>query len=138
MVAYARAHVYRNASLEIETVEYANQHMTARLIPETTRQTLTTASPTGTIVDTSTPVWTFQLVGIEDAGTGAMWKAITDAAAAGTNLDVVLQPRVGTGQDVATFTLVPEALPFGGQVGEFRTFDHTFGVQGQPVFTQSA
>jgi hypothetical protein len=137
MVAYARAHVIKNLSLKVEDMEYANQVTKATLTPDQTTQTLRVGVPDGTITDTDSAVWTFSLAGVQDFGSGSLGAALRTAAAAGTDLDVVYIPKNGTSQDQATFVLRPTQIPFGGEVGSFRTFDVDMPVVGQPTFAQS-
>jgi hypothetical protein len=129
--------VIRNAVVEIDTVEYANQVTVVRLTPETAIQQMPTMSPTGTVSDVGTPIWTCEMEGIEDNGTGSLGAALRTAANNGDTVELVFQPQAGTGQDVATATLVAMQIPFGGETGEFRTFSMTFPVEGSPVFSQS-
>lgn len=137
MVAYARAHVIKYASLEIDEVEYNNQVTKARLVPDTPTQTLRVMEPASSITDTDTAVWSFELAGIQDFGAGSLGAALRTAAAAGTDVDVVFQPKNGVGNDVATFTIRPINIPFGGDVGTFRTFDTNIPVIGAPAWSQS-
>jgi hypothetical protein len=138
MVAYARAHVVKNIVFTVEAVDYANQVTKVRLVPDQSVQTMRTAVPDGTITDTDSPVWTLELAGVQDFGTGSLGAALRTAANAGTDLDVEYQPKAGTGQDKAVFVIRPTQIPFGGDVGNFRTFDVTIPVIGQPTFSQSA
>jgi hypothetical protein len=136
MPAYARAHVIRDAVITIDTVTYNNQVTKIRLVPETPVQTLRTLVPDGVVQDVDTAVWTLELSGIQDMGAGGLAKALNDAA--GTSVDVIVQPKAGSAQDVATFSMVAMAVEFGGEQGAFRLFEGEFPVNGQPVFTQSA
>jgi tail tube protein len=138
MVAYARAHVLNNAVFTIDEDDYANQVTKVRLVPDTPTQTLRTLVPDGQITDTDSATWTVELSGVQDNGATSLGAALRAAANSGTSVEAVLQPKAGTGQDVATFTFRPAQIEFGGEQGNFRTFDATFGVEGQPVFTQSA
>lgn len=137
MPAYPRAHVMRNASVKIATEEFSQtgQVTKARLVPDTPVQTQRTLVPDGVVQDIDSTVWTFEMAGIQDYGTDGLAKALADAA--GTQVTVIVQPKVGTGQDVATFTIVAMPVEFGGEQGAFRLFDATFPVVGQPVFSQS-
>lgn len=138
MVAYARAHVIKYAVFEVDAVDYANQVTKVRLVPDTPTQTLRTMDPTGTITDADSAVWALELAGIQDFGAGSLGAALRTAAAAGTDLDVEFQPKTGTGQDTATFTIRPINIAFGGDAGAFRTFDTNIPVVGTPTFSQSA
>lgn len=138
MPAYARAHVMRNSSFEVDEVEYAGQVTKVILQPDTPVQTLRTLVPDGTIQDTDNPSWMLELAGVQDFGAGSLGAALRTAAAAGTELDVVFQPKLGTGQDVATFSIKPVQIPFGAEQGAFRVFDVEIPVVGQPAWSQSA
>lgn len=136
MAAYARAYVIRNAVVTIDDVVYTDQVNKARLVPDTPTQTLRTFG--GVIKDRDTTSWTLELAGVQDRGAGGLADALDDAAAAGTAIEVVIQGKAGTGQDVATCTIVPVPVEFGGENGAFKLFEQTFEVVDQPVFTQSA
>lgn len=136
MAGYARAHVVRNATITINAVEYKAQITKAQLIPDTPIQTLRTLVPDGVIQDVDSTVWTFEMSGVEARGAGSLGAALDTAA--GTVVEVVLQPKAGSAQDVATFSIVAMPISFGGEQGSFRTFEAEFPVTGQPVFTQSA
>lgn len=136
MPAYADAHVLRNATVTIDEVEYANQVTKARLVPDTPVQTLRTLVPDGAIQDVDSTVWVLELSGVQSHKNGGLAKALTDAA--GTEIEVVIQPKAGTGQDTATVTIVAMPVEFGGEQGAYRTFEAEFPVVGQPVFGTSA
>lgn len=138
MAAYARASVIKNLSLKVATVEHANEVTNAILTPDQNVQTLRTGVPDGTITDADNPVWNLTLEGVQDFGSGSLGAALRTAADAGTTLAVVYQPFPGTGQDVATFSIRPVQVPFGGQVGSFRTFNVTIPVVGAPTWSQSS
>lgn len=135
MPAYAGAHVMRNAVVTIEETTYTNQVTKARLVPDTPIQTLRTLVPDGVIQDVDSTVWTLELSGVQDHKTGGLAKVLTDAA--GTEIEVVIQPKAGTGQDTATVTIVAMPVEFGGEQGAYRTFEAEFPVVGQPVFGTS-
>ncbi|MFD6770883.1 hypothetical protein ACFWC6_32210 [Micromonospora chalcea] len=126
----------RNATITIDEVEYANQLTKARLVPDTPVQTLRTLVPDGVIQDVDSTVWTLELAGVSIWAAGGLAKALNDAA--GTNLDVVLQPKDGTGQQTATFTIVAKPLPFGGDQGQFVQFEESFQVVGGVTFGTSS
>lgn len=136
MPAYADAHVIKNASVTVDTVEYAGQATKARLVPDTPVQTLRTMVPDGTIQDVDSASWVFELSGVQSTKTGGLAKALNDAA--GTEIDVVIQPKNGTGEDTATFTAIAMAVEFGGTQGQFRTFEVTLPVVGEPTFGTAA
>lgn len=136
MAAPTGAHVMRNAKVTLDTVEYANQVTKARLIPETPIQTLRTLVPDGVVQDVDSTVWTLELSGVQDWKTGGLAKALNDAS--GTEVDLVIQPKVGTGESTATVTVIAMPVEFGGEQGNFRTFEASFPVVGAPVFGTAA
>ena len=138
MVAYARAHVIKNMLFEVDTVDYANQVTKVQLVPDQATQTLKVGVPSGTITDTDSATWTLALAGVQDFGTGSLGAAIRTAYASGTTLEIEYQPVAGVGQDKAVFEVKGIALPFGGEVGQFRTFDVVLPVMGEPTWSQSA
>jgi hypothetical protein len=137
MVAYARAHVMKYAIFTVDDIDMANQVTKVRLVPDQPTQSLRVLVPDGTITDTDSATWTLELSGIQDFGSGSLGAAIRTAADAGTSMDIVFQPRTGSGEDKAEFTIKPLHLPFGGDQGSFRVFDATFPVEGEPTFSQS-
>ncbi|MBQ1042367.1 hypothetical protein KBX03_07595 [Micromonospora sp. C72] len=134
MPAYAGAAVYRDASITIDGTEYANQLTKARLVPDTPIQTVRTLVPDGAVVDVDSTTWTLELSGFQSiAVTGSgLADALSDAAQ-GEHLDVVLTPKKGAGLRKKTFTIVAVPVEFGGEQGNFMTFDATFPVVGEPV-----
>lgn len=135
MPAAAGAHVYKNALVEIDEVEYANQLTTARLVPDQPVQTMRTLDPTGTVQDADSATWTFEISGLQINIAGGLAKALRDAN--GAELEVTLQPKVGTGQATATFTVVALMPEFGGEQGNWLTQELSLPVVGQPVFGTS-
>lgn len=136
-MGYSRAVVIRNpSSVTLDAVEMKAQISKARLVPDTPTQTMRTWG--GVDKDRDSTSWTLELSGHQDRGTGSLGKALDDAIAAGDNIEIEIQPRGGTGQDVATCTFVPVPIEFGGEAGEWKAFEQTFEVIDSPVFTQSA
>lgn len=135
-MAYARAMVFRNPTVTIDSVAYTNQVSKARLVPDTPIQTMRTFG--GVDQDRDQTSWTLELAGHQDRGTGGLADALDDAAAAGEPIEIVIQAKAGAGQDKATCTFVPVPVEFGGESGDWKLFDATFAVVDQPTFTQSA
>lgn len=136
MSAPTGAYVLRNASITVDTMEFANQVKKARLVPETPIQTYRTLVPDGVVQDVDSTVWTFELSGLQINETGGLAKALRDAA--GTEIDIVLQPKVGTGQTTATFTALAIMPPFGDEQGKYMEVDLTLPVVGGVTFGTSA
>ncbi|WP_328850259.1 hypothetical protein OG994_16635 [Micromonospora globbae] len=122
----------RNASVLIDEVEYANQVTRARLVPDTPIQTLRTLVPDGAITDVDSTVWTLELSGVQSYKADGLAKFLTDNA--GQKVEMVLTPKLGTGEDTATVTVTCVPVEFGGEQGAFRTFEVELPVEGQPVF----
>ena len=137
MAAATGAIVYKDALVTIATVEYANQVTKARLVPDVPIQTVRTLVPDGVVQDVDSPVWTFELAGLQINATGGLAKALRDAAP-GSSLAVVLQPKVGSSQPKATFTVMAVPAPFGGDQGSFLMMEMVLPVVGAPVFGTSA
>jgi len=136
MPAYANAHVMRDAIVTVESVTYTNQVTKARLVPDTPVQSIRTLVPDGQVQDVDSTLWTLELSGLQSTKTGGLAKALNDAA--GQQVEVLIQPRVGSGEDTATVTIIAMPVEFGGEQGSFRTFEAEFPVIGQPVFGTAA
>lgn len=137
MAAPTGAHVYRDAIVTIDEVEYANQVRIARLTPDTPTQTYRTLVPDGVVQDVDSAAWTFELTGLQINRTGGLAKALR-ALAPGEIVEVTLAPHDAVGEDQATFSIVSMPAPFGGEQGSFGTMEMVFPVQGQPVFSAIA
>src|ERR1700749_606574 len=129
--------VVRDAVVTIDDEEYADQVKKARIVPAQSVQTYKTSVPDGVYQDFGTPTWNFELEGIQDNGTGGLAKALRDAV--GTVIECVIQPKSGTGQAKATFSVRVPSVPFGWEeAGSFMDMDLTLPVIGQPVFGTSS
>lgn len=124
--------LYRDASIDIGGEQYENAITRARLVPETPVVSMQTLDPEAEIVHTDTATWTFELTGVQVWAAAGIAKVLHDLA--GTDTEVILAPQKGTGKPEATFTIVPVALPFGGERGQILTFEQSYKVKGQPVF----
>ncbi len=136
MPAPVGAHIYKNAVVTIDSVEYANQLNKARLVPEQPIQTMRTLVPDGVVQDVDSPVWTFEMSGLQINTSGGLAKALRDASVC--DIDIVLQPKAGTGQATATFTVIALMPEFGGEQGNWLTQELSLPVVGQPVFGLSS
>lgn len=134
MAAPTGAHVYRKAKVTLATVEYANQARIARLNPDVPIQTYRTLVPDGAVQDVDSPVWTFELTGLQINTTGGLAHALRTAEV-GSTMAVVLAPHDADGEDEAAFNILVIPPPFGGEQGSFGTMEMVFPVIGQPVFT---
>jgi hypothetical protein len=128
--------VMKDALVTINAVEYANQVRKARLVPDQNVSTYKTLVPDGVVQDVDQSVWTFELEGLQINATAGLAKALRTAA--GTAVTCIIQPKTGTGQDLATFTALIKDIPFGGEQGEFMTIDVSFPVNGKPVYSVAA
>lgn len=128
--------LYRDALVTIDSTEYANQVSKARLVPDTPIVTYKTLVPDGVVQDTDTTTWSLELAGLQIRGATGLADAL--AVAAGEEITLTLQPKSGTGQPTATATIIAMPVEFGGEQGQYLTFDATFPVVGQPTFGTSA
>lgn len=124
-------HIFVDPIITIEATSYKNQLRVAELVPSTDNVTYPTLDPTGTIQASTNTTWVLNLEGIQNT----LAKLLRDNA--GTELEVVLQPKPGTGQETATFTIIAKPVRFGGTTGEILTFEESFAVVGSPVFDES-
>ncbi len=136
MPAVTGARVYKNAKVTIDEVEYANQLNKARLVPDQPIQTMRTLVPDGAVSDVDSATWTFEISGLQINAANGLADALRDAN--GGELEIVLQPRAGTGQATATFTVIALMPEFGGEQGAWLTQELELPVVGQPVFGTSA
>jgi hypothetical protein len=136
MPAATGAIVYRDALVTIATVEYANQTIKARLVPDVPIQTVRTLVPDGAISDVDSPVWTFEVSALQINGAGGLALALRSATL-GSTLACILQPKTGSSLPKATFNIMALPVPFGGDQGAYLTFDAVFPVIGAPVFGTS-
>lgn len=128
--------VMRDAVITINAIEYANQVRKARLVPDQQVQTYKTLVPDGVIQDVDQSAWTLELEGLQINSTGGLAKALRTAA--GTVVTAIIQPKAGTGQDIATVSVLITDIPFGGEQGEFLTMDVSFPCNGKPVYSTAA
>jgi len=135
--APAGAFVLRAPVITIGGTAYANQLVKARLVPETPTQTMRTLVPDGVVQDVDSTVWTLELSGVQD------WKNaqgfcdyLNDNN--GISVPVVLQPKPGTGEKTASFSIIAHPVEFGGEQGQFATFEAEFGVVGAVTFSEAA
>jgi hypothetical protein len=135
-VSTAGAHVYKDHVIEFDGVEYSDQVRKSRIVPTTNTQTWKAAVPGGVVVDTDDPTWVWEVEGLQINKAGGLAKAIRDAA--GTEVDVVIQEKSGSGEPTASFSIAVQHVPFGGEEGAFMVTEVEFGVVGQPVFGTSA
>jgi homoserine kinase len=136
-MAYARAYmIKKGASVEIDEVEFNAQIWKVLLVPETPTQTKRTFG--GVDKDRDSTAWTVEISMYSSRGTGSLAAAIATAIAADDNMELVLQLKPGTGQEVVTFTFVPVPLGYGGEVGEWNETEATFEVIDEPIWTTSS
>lgn len=133
MAAPTGAFLLKDALVTIATVEYANQCTKATLVPDVPIQTVRTLVPDGIVQDVDSAAWTFEISALQINGSGGLALALRSATP-GTTLAVVLTPSAGTTKPKATFTVMALPVDFGGEQGNFATFDCVLPVIGQPVF----
>lgn len=132
----AGAFVMRNASATFDTTEYKSQLTKAELVPSTETQQLKTLDPNTTHSDVDSASWTFDISGVQD------WQVAQGLADFlhdnhGQVVEVVLQPKAGTGQRIATFDVICMSPNFGGSQGEWALMELSLPVDGVPAFSVS-
>lgn len=137
MPAATGAFVIKDALVTVDSVAYANQARIARLVPDQPIQTYRTLVPDGAQQDVDSPVWTFELTGLQINQTGGLAKALR-ALNPGDEVEVVLAPNNTSGDDQATFTIKAMTPPFGGEQGSYAEMEMVFPVVGAPVFAAIA
>lgn len=132
MTAYGNAFVIRNALVKFGGTDFTNQVNKARLVPDTPVQTMRTLVPDGLVTDVDSTQWQLELSGVQDWETGGL------AAYLNTNngalVTVIIAPVAGSGKRQATCSVRVFPVEFGGEQGNWSTFDVTFPVQGIPAF----
>lgn len=136
MAPVTGAHIYRNAIVTIDDVEYANQLDKARLVPDQPVQVKRTLVPDGAVVDVDSATWVFEIAGLQVNKPNGLAAALR--AASGEQVTVTLQPRVGAAEATATFDVIALMPEFGGEQGNWLSQELSLPVVGQPVFGVSA
>lgn len=137
MAAPTGVYVMKDANVTVDSVQYTNQCTRARLVPSADIQTVRTLVPDGVVQDVDSPTWVFEVTCLQKNNAGGLVAALR-AAEPGDELEIVLAPKVLTGEDEATFTVLAVPAPFGGDQGAFPTAELVFPVLGQPVFAAQA
>jgi hypothetical protein len=134
MTAPLGGYVLKDALVSFTATDYANQVTKLLLTPDQPTQTLRTAVPDGIVQDVDTAVWTLSLSGVQDYKTGqGLARFLTDNS--GTVQSVTVTPRKSGPGASATVSVICKAVPFGGDQGNFATFDVDLPVVGAPVWT---
>lgn len=137
MAAPTGVYVLRDASVSIDSVEYANQCTRARLVPDVPIQTKRTLVPDGVVQDVDSAAWTFEVAALQKNNAGGLALALRTATP-GDELDVILVPKDGLSMPQATFTILALPVIFGGEQGNWAEFEASFPVIGSPVFGTTA
>src|SRR5690606_17761741 len=111
----SNAFIMRSSIAEFDTNDYAEELSRAELVPDTQVEQLKLLKG-NTVSDVDNPSWTFAISGIQDwtvtQGCGDFL-----SASRGGKVDVTFQPRLGTGQRTATFSVIAMSPNFGGEQG---------------------
>lgn len=124
--------VYRDASVIVAGVEYANQLKKARLVPDQPVQTYRTLVPDGVVQDADSITYVFEMEGLQINIAGGL--AAFMRTNSGTTQTITLVPKVGSGMPRATFTATMLMPEFGGEQGAFLTQTLSLPVNGAPVY----
>lgn len=133
MAGYAGAYVLRDALLTLGDTEFQAQVNRARLVPDTPIQQMRTLVPDGVITDVDSSTWVLELQGVQDWETGGLAAYLNTNA--GELVEFELAPRNATGKKMATGSVRALPVPFGGDQGEFATFEVELPVDGAPTFS---
>lgn len=133
MPAVTGVWVMRDGEVTLEGTDYTNQVRKARLVPSFEMQQYRTLVPDGAIADVGNPTWVLELAGVQKHTAGGLAKALNDATP-GTALTLSLVPKNGVGNANATAEVIAVPVEFGGEEGQFPTFDITLPVIGEPTF----
>jgi hypothetical protein len=131
MTAPTGAFVLKDAIVKFGATTFTNQVTKARLVPDVNRETLRTLVPDGIVQDVTT-TWTLELSGVQDWETGGLAAYMNTNA--GSTVTAVIAPRTGSGKQQATVSVLIQPVDFGGEQGNWNTFDATLGVVGTPTF----
>lgn len=121
----------KNALVTIDGTEYHGEYTTALLTPTQNIVQELTLEPGYVLTDVDDATWTFQLAGPQNWVDGVSAYLNTHK---GESVEIVLQPKKGSGQAMATFSVIALGGAFGGARGAFASYDLTMPVEGEPVF----
>lgn len=127
------AFVMRNISATFDTTQFAEHLSKAELEPEVEVAQLKLLGG-NTVSDVDEASWMFNIAGVQD------WKVSQGLADFlntnhGQEIDVVLQPRLGAGERVATFKCIGRTVKFGGEQGNFNLMEVSLPVVGKPTYS---
>jgi hypothetical protein len=136
MPAAANAVFGKNALFTFDDDPFTNEINEAEFTPQQETQSYKTLVPDGTQNDTDNAVWSLNITGLAIHKAGGLAAAMR--AAAGTEVEVVLQQVAGVGQPTATATIIVPAIPFGVKQGQWSTMTIVCPVVGEPAWGTSA
>jgi hypothetical protein len=130
------AFIMRNASTTFDTSEYKQELTKAELVPDAPVEQLRTLDPTVIYSDVDSSTWTFDIAGVQNWVVSQGLADFLNDNHGGT-VEVVLQPRPGAGQRIATFNVICMSPNFGGEQGSWALMELSLPVDGVPVFSVS-
>lgn len=125
----------KNSVITIDDDDYQGEVSKARFVPAQETQTYKVLVPSGTQSDTDNPTWTLELTALQIHKAGGL--AAVLRAAAGTTIEVTVQPIAGFSQPTATADIIVPAIPFGVEQGQWETMDLVCPVVGEPTYGTS-
>ena len=127
MPAATGVYVVKHASIQIDSVEYGNQHTKAQITVD--QSTQTTKAVDGTVYqDTDTPAYNFEISALQG---DSLWSYLREMA--GQSVEIVFTPKPdGT---VATFSAIAVAPNFGDEAGKFAAFEMTLPIIDAPDYS---
>jgi hypothetical protein len=130
------AYVYRDAFISVDGTDYANQLRKGVLTPDQPVLTYKTLVPDGTVQDTDSESWAFEIEGLQINVAGGLAYYLRSLPT-GTQITCILRPKTGVAMPQATFTAIAMKPPFGGEQGAFLTKALVLPVVGTPTFGTS-
>jgi hypothetical protein len=136
MPAAANAVFGKNSVFTFDDDPYQGEISKARFVPAQETQAYKVLVPTGTQSDSDNPTWMLEITGLQIHAAGGLAAAMR--AAAGTTVEVMLQPVAGFSKPTGTADIIVPAVPFGVEQGTWETMDLQCPVVGEPTWGTSA
>lgn len=125
----------KNAVFTFDDTEYQGELSKARFVPAQETQSYKVLVPDGTQSDSDNPTWVLEVTGLQIHAPGGLAAAMR--AAAGTTVEVVVQPVAGFSKPTGTADIIVPAVPFGVEQGAWETMDLVCPVVGEPTWGTS-
>ena len=125
----------KNSVFTFDGDPFQSEISKAEFVPAQETQTYKVLVPDGTQADSDNPTWMLQIVGLQIHATGGLAEAMRSAA--GTTVEVMVQPVAGSAKPTGTADIIVPAVPFGVEQGQWSTMDVQCPVVGTPTWGTS-